>query len=29
MLYWEGEPVQEAPTVPGVKSSELEAGESV
>jgi predicted nucleic acid-binding Zn-ribbon protein len=28
MLYWEGEPVQEAPTVPGVKSSELEAGES-
>jgi len=29
MLYWEGEPVQEAPTVLGVKSSDLEAGESV
>jgi uncharacterized protein len=29
MLYWEGEPVVEAPTVSGVKSSELEAGESV
>jgi uncharacterized protein len=29
MLYWEGEPATEAPTVPGPKSSDLEVGESV
>jgi len=29
MLYWEGEPVVEAPSVPGGKSADLEIGESV
>ncbi|NJN69800.1 MAG: hypothetical protein HC801_05675 [Nitrospira sp.] len=29
MLYWEGEPAVEAPSVPGAKSSDLEVGESV
>jgi uncharacterized protein len=29
MLYWEGEPVQEAHSDPGAKSSDLEIGESV
>jgi len=29
MLYWEGEPVQESPSEPGAKSSDLEIGESV
>jgi predicted nucleic acid-binding Zn-ribbon protein len=29
MLYWEGEPVAEAPSVPGDKPSDLEVGESV
>ena len=29
MLYWEGEPVVEAPSVPGNKSADLEVGESV
>jgi predicted nucleic acid-binding Zn-ribbon protein len=29
MLYWEGEPAVETPSVPGVKSSDLEVGESV
>jgi predicted nucleic acid-binding Zn-ribbon protein len=29
MLYWEGEPVAEAPSAPGGKSADLEVGESV
>jgi predicted nucleic acid-binding Zn-ribbon protein len=29
MLYWEGEPVVEAPSVPGGNSADLEVGESV
>jgi uncharacterized protein len=29
MLYWEGEPAVEAPSVPGVTPSDLEVGESV
>lgn len=29
MLYWEGEPVTEAPSVSGAKPSDLEVGESV
>lgn len=29
MLYWEGEPGQEAPSGPGAKASDLEIGESV
>lgn len=29
MLYWEGEPVTETPSVPGDKSADLEVGESV
>ena len=29
MLYWEGEPVAEAPSVPASKPSDLEVGESV
>jgi len=29
MLYWEGEPVAEAPSAPGGKSADLEVGESI